>query len=77
MSKKFDTIHLLETPHGKRFWRFNIADSDDSRGENHVMSFPCIEEDCEEVGRLWMSDELYGKTSTEAAQEVYDNYYAA
>ena len=67
-------IHLMETPHGKRFWRWNHADSDDSRGDNHVRSFLCEEDDCEEVGGLWGSDELVGLDAQEAAQQVYDAY---
>lgn len=47
-------LHLLETPHGTRYWRWNHHDSDDSRGEHHVASFYCSEEDAEGVGQTWI-----------------------
>lgn len=48
-------LHLLETAHGTRYWRFNHYDSDDSRGENHRASLFCSEEDAEQNGDLWMT----------------------
>lgn len=58
-------LHLLKTPHGTRYWRYNGADSDDSRGENHVHSFSVPEFEVEEIGGRWEEgaslDEIYGE----------------
>lgn len=47
-------LHLLETPHGTRYWRYNGADSDDSRGENHRGSLNVPEFEVEEIGARWI-----------------------
>lgn len=65
-------LHLLQTPHGTRYWRFADQNSDDSRGENHVESIE-LDEDLtpEEIGALWVK---YGDKEACAFAAMCEDY---
>jgi len=50
-------LHLLETAHGTRYWRYNHYDSDESRGNDHraTINLGADDSSVDELGAMWMS----------------------